>query len=143
MSQPNRESGRNRRKSWTAHTARFLTLAVTYVTSCAIQAGEPSEEFVTALRDRGLYELALDYLTQMETSRLADDKFRERIPYHRGVTIIAEARQTADVDERTALFEEARRELDQFVTANPESPVAAEALLELANVLVDQAKQLL
>ena len=81
--------------------------------------------------------------TQMETSPLADAEFRERIPYHRGITLIAEARQTPDVDERAALFDKASQELDEFVTANPESPASAEALLELANVLVDQAKQLL
>ena len=36
-----------------------------------------------------------------------------------------------------------RRNSTQFVTANPESPSAADALLELGNVLVDQAKQYL
>lgn len=143
MSQPNRESGRNRRTWWSARIACSLMLAVASATSSVAIAVEPTEEFVTALRDRGLYELAQDYLTQMETSRLADDKFRERIPYHRGVIIIAEARQTADVDDRTLLFEKARLELERFVSANPDSPVAAEALLELANVLVDQAKELL
>ena len=114
---------------------------------CAVRrqrsAREQSEEFVAGLRERGLYDLALDYLTQMETSPLADAAFRERIPYHRGITLIAEARQTPDVDERTALFDKASTELEQFVTANPDSPSAAEALLELANVLVDQAKQLI
>ena len=111
--------------------------------SAKVSAREQSEEFLAGLRERGLYELALDYLAQMETSPLADAEFETRIPYHRGITLIAEARQTPDVDERTALFDKASKELEQFVATNPDSPAAAEALLELANVLVDQAKQLI
>ena len=79
----------------------------------------------------------------MQSSPLADDTFRARIPYHRGITLIAEARETPDVDQRGALFKQATQELERFVAANPESPASAEALLELANVLVDQAKQLI
>jgi hypothetical protein len=115
------------------------------LTACLITpqilAREQAEEFVAGLRERGLHELALGYLQQMETSPLGDAAFRERIPYHRGVTLIAQARQSPDADQRAALFQQASRELDQFVAANPASPASAEALLELANVLVDQAKQ--
>lgn len=126
--------------------ARCWTLAVIFGLLISVSHGsarEQSEEFLQGLRDRGLHELALDYLTQMRTSRLADAEFRDRIPYYRGVTLIAQARQTPDVEERTRLFEKASQELEQFVAANPENPASAEALLELANVLVDQAKQLL
>jgi tetratricopeptide (TPR) repeat protein len=113
------------------------------LSSAKSSAGEQSEEFIAGLRERGMYELALDYLSQMESSRLADAEFKARIPYHRGITLIAEARQTPDVDERTALFDKASKELEAFVATNPDSPAAAESLLELANVLVDQAKQLI
>ncbi len=85
-------------------------------------AGEQSEKFVAALREQGLYDLALDYLTQMETSRLADDEFRERIPYHRGLTLIAEARATPDVDQRATMFDTASKQLERFVASHPESP---------------------
>src|SRR3990172_9024656 len=94
MSPPTSQSWRNTRR---ALAARAL-VAVAAVTCClaAASAREQAEEFVAGLRERGLHELALDYLSQMETSRLADAAFRERIPYHRGVMLIAQARQTAD-----------------------------------------------
>jgi tetratricopeptide (TPR) repeat protein len=134
---------RGRYQGWLS-IARAVGAVVCVVSLAAsLSAREQSEEFLQGLRERGLHELALDYLTQMRTSRLADAEFRDRIPYHRGITLIAQARQTPDVDERTKLFEKASRELEQFVAANPENPASAEALLELANVLVDQAKQLL
>lgn len=126
-------------RCWTLLVVTFGLL----ISGSRISAREQAEEFLQGLRDRGLHEQALDYLTQMRTSRLADAKFRDRIPYHRGVTLIAQARQTPDVEERTRLFERASQELEQFVAANREDPASAEALLELANVLVDQAKQLL
>jgi hypothetical protein len=141
---PASQSGRRRCRCLAARwlAAIFCVVAVSWIAADA-SAREQSEEFLAALRERGLYELALDYLAQMETSRLAAKEFQMRIPYHRGVTLIAEARATPDVDERARLFEKASQELERFVEANPESATSAEALLELANVLVDQAKQLI
>jgi tetratricopeptide (TPR) repeat protein len=124
--------------------APSLAALVGLATICAAsRASEPAAQFVAGLNQRGYYELTLDYLDQMANSPLADAEFRQRIPYHRGMTLIAEARQTPELERRTALFGQASQELEQFVQAHPDQPAAAEALLELANVLVDQAKQLL
>lgn len=121
----------------------LVALVCLFVAAGTALATEQADEFLTGLRERGYHEITLDYLTQMETSRLAPADFRERLPYHRGVTLIALARQTPDVDQRTALFDQASQELERFVAANPDSAASADAVLELANVLVDQAKQLL
>jgi len=138
------QSGQNGRRDRAVRTLyALLALVVLFAVGVQSAAREPSEEFLKGLRERGLHELALDYLTQMETSRLATPEFRAAIPYYRGVALIAEARAIADVDERQALFDKASRELEQFVKAHPDSPTSADALLELANVLVDQARQLL
>lgn len=107
----------------------------------AAPAVEPAEEFVAGLRERGLDELTLDYLSRMETSRLADEQFKRRIPYHRGVTLIALSRETVDPDARSKLLGEARAELNRFAAENPQSISAAEANVQLASVLVEQAKQ--
>ncbi len=146
MSRWTGQVGRSGRRERGARLPAALTAAILILGSASgglAWGAEPAEDFLKGLRERGYHELALDYLTQMETSRLASAEFRERIPYHRGVTLIAQARETADIDQRKVLFEEASRELEQFVAAHPDSPSSADALLELANVLVDQAKQLL
>ncbi len=137
MNESGRAIRRDRFVRWAASWLAFILCLV----APQLFAREQAEKFVAGLDQRGLYELALDYLQQMETSPLADAAFRARIPYHRGITLIAQARQTPDADQRAALFRQAAKELDRFVAANPESPAAADALLELANVLVDQAKQ--
>ena len=104
-------------------------------------AREQSEEFMRALRDRGLEELALDYLKRMETSRLAGDEFRRRIPFHRGTVLLALSRRAADPALRTARLGEARAQVEQFAVANPESAEAAEAQIQLGGVLVELARQ--
>lgn len=141
MTEPTSQSGRAQRRVRLVRLAASLLAVVLCLVGPQLFAREQADEFVAALRERGLYELALDYLSQMETSPLADAAFRARISYHRGVTLISQARQTPDADQRAALFRQASQELDQFVAANPQSPAAPEALLELANVLVDQATQ--
>ncbi|MGD9635834.1 MAG: hypothetical protein AB7G28_21465 [Pirellulales bacterium] len=133
-----RQTGRPRR--FLRIFAPLLALAIGAANAAA---REQADEFLAGLRERGLYDQALDYLEQMESSPLSTPEFRERIPYHRGVTLIAQARQIADVDQRTALFEQASRELEGFVSSHQDSPSSADAVLELANVMVDQAKQLL
>lgn len=142
-----RQPGQTKRSSRRNWHARALAISIAIAGVCGgvsrSQAREQADEFLSGLRERGLHELALEYLTKMETSRLATPEFRERIAYHRGVTLIAQARAIADVEQRKALFQQASRELEQFVKAHPDSPASADALLELANVMVDQAKQLL
>lgn len=109
--------------------------------STAALAVEQSEQFVSGLHERGLDELTLDYLTQMQSSPLATDAFKKRIPYHRGVTLIDLSRQTVDPDTRGQLLDQARTELQQFAAANPDSAAGAEANTQLGSVLVEQARQ--
>ena len=130
-------SGSARNFPWLAR-ALPLFAAGAIVLCSAILPRAAERPNCTALRDRGLYELALDYLSQMESSPLADDAFQSRIGYHRGMTLLDQGRQTIDRDQRTALLSKARDEFDRFTIANPGSTASAEAMLEeLANVFVE------
>jgi hypothetical protein len=102
---------------------------------------EQAEEFLKGLRARGLEELALDYLNQAEVSRLVAPEFRRRIPYHRGMTLLALMRRSADAAARAKWLDEARKELEQFAAANPKSVEAAEAQLQLGGVFVELARR--
>jgi hypothetical protein len=44
------------------------------------RADEPAEEFLQALLEQELYDLAFSYLDQMENSQLPSDEFRSLIP---------------------------------------------------------------
>ncbi|MEX2308469.1 MAG: hypothetical protein WD738_12790 [Pirellulales bacterium] len=105
-------------------------------------AVEPAEQFLQGLQERGLNELALDYLERMKASQLVDEEFRRQIPYHRGVVLIEQSRQALEPDVRSRLLDQARDELERFAAANPDSVQAAEAHLQLASVQLSQGQQL-
>src|SRR3990170_674380 len=92
----------------------LLLLGLILCTSRAACGAEKAEAFLQDLRDRGLDELALAYVERMETSPLADDAFRRRIPYYRGVLLIEQSRKTLDKAERSALLDKAHDALVAF-----------------------------
>jgi len=124
-----------------------LVLALILPTTAT--AKEQAEEFVKGLQARGLHELAIEYLEGLKTSPLADEATRRQIPYLRGVAFIEQSRQTTDPKARTRLLDDARKELEKYAEANPQSIEGAEAQLQLGAVqlargqeLVSQAAQL-
>jgi tetratricopeptide (TPR) repeat protein len=108
----------------------------------AVLAVEPAEEFVKGLQERGLHELALEYLDGLKSSPLADEATRKQIPYLRGVALIEQSRQPTDPAARNKLLEDARKELEQFAETNPESVQGAEAQLQLATVQMTRGQEL-
>jgi tetratricopeptide (TPR) repeat protein len=125
--------------------AALLLAAFSAVLSTApvgVAAAEQAEEFLQGLNERGLHELALVYLQRMDASRLADEQFRRKIPFHRGVVLIAQSRQSADPAVRARLLDEARLELEKFAGSNPEGVQGAEAQLQLATMQLERGQQL-
>ena len=59
-------------------------------------AAGPAHRFLDGLRARGMYDSALLYLDQAETSRLVPDDFKAAVRYERGITLLALARRTED-----------------------------------------------
>lgn len=106
-------------------------------------AVEPADDFLRGLRERGLNELALDYLEHMKTSQAVDDEFRAKIPYYRGVVLIEQSRQSTDPTARTRLLDEAQTALERYAQSNPDNVLGAEANLELASVQLTGGQQLI
>jgi tetratricopeptide (TPR) repeat protein len=95
------------------------------MTPHVIRAEEPAEEFLTALRDNGYYDLAIVYLNQMETSDLVSEEFKKSIPFEKAETLIDSATQLRDMDELEARLNEAEQLLTQYSeTANSVEAVA-------------------
>src|SRR5689334_11415637 len=61
-----------------------VCIALLCCTGLAV-AVEPAEEFVKGLQERGMDDLAIEYLDRLKTSPLATDAIKKRIPYLRGV----------------------------------------------------------
>ncbi len=120
----------------------LLLLAVSATVATPASAAEQAQEFLDGLKQRGLNELALEYLNRMESSPLVDDQFRRKIPYHRGVVLIEQSRQSADPAVRSRLLDEAQAQLQKFAGANPQGVEAADAQLQLASMQLERGQQL-
>lgn len=132
---------RNRRP--TARPAAALLCFLLVVASAAVaRSAEPAEEFLKGLQERGLNELALNYLDGLRNSQAINDEFRKQIPYHRGVVLIEQSRQATDPASRGRLLDEARSELESYTEANPGNVLSAEAQLQLASVQMAEGQQL-
>ena len=126
---------------------RFVTTLVTagLLAICRpsiLFSAEQAEEFLHGLKERGLNELALDYLDRMKSSPLADDKFQQVIPYHRGVVLLEQSRQSVDPEVRNRLLDQARGEFEQFAQAHPANVQGADAQLQLGLMQVERGQQL-
>ncbi|HEX3868885.1 MAG TPA: hypothetical protein VHV77_00470 [Pirellulales bacterium] len=122
-------------------TARLLVLlTVTTVAGSAVasnaHAGEPYQRFLDGLRERGLYDVAVDYLNQMSKSSLVSDDIKKAIPYELGKTLIEWAREDADTKSRAKNLELAREKLQKFMADNPTHEMSGSAAMQLGNVLV-------
>jgi hypothetical protein len=95
-------------------------------------------EFVQALREKGLFDLANTYLEQLRTEKATPDEIRTVIDYEFGRLLIDEAAKTGDLVHRKELLEQARNRLDDFTKAQPDHALASEALVQLARLLVER-----
>lgn len=127
------------------HSTRLRVLLVGSIVSCCVAAtvrrGEAAEEawrFLNGLRERGYYDMALEYLTRIAGSPQCPADLKEQIDYERGVTLIDASRGAGLAREQR--LDQARDALDRFVKEHPQHAVAATANTQLANVLVERGR---
>jgi cellulose synthase operon protein C len=92
------------------------------------------------LRERGYYDMAIEYLEQMKTSPLAPVDFKETLLYELGTTLIQSSREQRDIKLREAQLEEAAGALQQFVGMMPDHPLVTSANSQLGNLKVERAR---
>ena len=122
-----------------------LALALLAWLTIATIAGakEPYQEFLNALRERQMYDIALYYLESMRTSPLVSDEDKEVMPYEEAVTLVGAARVERETVSRNKLLDRARDKFQQFIDTKADHPMALVARRELGQVLVERGKGLL
>ena len=83
---------------------------------------EPCEPFLAALRDRGYYDVALDYLDEMENSPLSSSVFKAAIPFEKAQTLISSTTRIRDLKLLNDRLEQAEQMLSQ-AEANSSDPM--------------------
>lgn len=102
--------------------------ALLFTATSAIHGQEPAKAFVDALRDNGYYDLAIDYLDDLEQGDLIDDSFRRRISLEKAETLIQSVSKIRDPEKWEARLSQAQKLLDDFATnaQDPESLATAQ-----------------
>ncbi|HUY32693.1 MAG TPA: hypothetical protein VMV69_07905 [Pirellulales bacterium] len=106
-------------------------------------AEEAYQRFLEGLRDRGLFDMALDYIAEMRESPLISTELKVQMPYEEGVTLIHAAQVERDSATKVKYLDRAKEQLEAFIQANPSHPMAAGAETELGQVLVVRGRMLI
>lgn len=132
---------RDRRRMLTTPGRLGLAAALLWlVPAHQSEAEEPARAFLEGLRVRGYHDVALEYLKQMETSRLAPAGFRDAIQYETALTLVESSRKQRDLEVRFERLDQAQELLKRFVAARESHPMAYAARSQLGNLIVERAR---
>src|SRR4051794_353386 len=109
-------------------SALAVLLAATLVGSRPARGDEDARTamtFLQGLRDRGYFDLALEYLEKLRAQKTTPDEIRLVIDYEEGRLKLDEAARTGDLGRRRELLDEARDKLNAFTKAQPNHPQAS------------------
>ena len=94
--------------------------------------------FLQELRDRGLHDLALQYIDQLRADPGLPANLKMVLDYQEGRTQIDEAAKTGDLVRRRELLEEARTKLDELRQGATQPPPGARGLGADCRMLVER-----
>ena len=97
----------------------IVLIAVAGVNLCA---EEPCERFLQSLRDNGYYDVAIDYLDEMESSPLASTRFKQTLPFEKAQTLISSTSGIRDFNKLEARLSSAESLLKkaESIASTPE-----------------------
>ncbi len=104
------------------------------------RAEEPAEAFLQALKSRGYYPLALEYLQRLETNPSIPAEFRERLDYERGEVYIPAALAERQTSKKQELLNQAEAAFDRFIKNQPNHVAVVLARGRLASLQIEQAR---
>jgi len=107
-------------------------------TATAQQDPRVAERFLQALRENGLHDLALDDIALLRDDSGVPANLKAELDYLEGRTLIDEASKTSDLARRRELLDRASARLEKFVKEHPDSPLAREALVEIARRIYER-----
>jgi hypothetical protein len=125
---------------------RAIVLAGTLLVTSSLLADDSTQDpqtqaslkFLQAIRERGYFDVALDYIADLRKDPDTPADLKTVLDYEEGRSLLAEATRAADLEVRNDQLEKARAKLAAFAKANPNHALAAEALVQLANVLTER-----
>jgi hypothetical protein len=121
-------------------TTCLAALVISVLAASRSEAVEPAQAFLDGLRERGYFDVAIEYLNAAQNNPNVPVQFKETLPYEKGVTLVKGARQQRDPALREKQLDEGQQVLTQFVTSQPNHLLSVAARSELGNVIVERAR---
>jgi hypothetical protein len=103
-------------------------------------AVEPAAAFLEGLRERGYYDVAIDYLDQAAKNPAVPVEFKTTMLYERGVTLVQGARAQRDPALKEKELNEGQATLEKFISSNGQHVLVLAARSQLGNVVVERAR---
>ncbi len=104
------------------------------------QAQEPVTEFLDALRAKGYFDTAMDYIAEQEASPSLSDTEKQSLGFERAMTLLAMSRQSRTSAAKATALADAQAALETFAREHPRHPLAAKANTELGHILFERAR---
>lgn len=119
--------------------------ALVVLTACAavavrLPAEEPAQRFLEALRERGYYDTALEYIETLRDNELVPVAVRVTVPYERGMVLMALGRTERNPERQDELLRQAETAFKAFIQEHPNHPLVPATRRELGNLLVIRAR---
>ncbi len=96
--------------------------------------------FLRELRERGLPDVAIDYIARLKTDLSATSSLKATLDFEHARALIDSAGRSSDPERTKELLEEARNKIEAFIKADPNRPEATEAQVELAHLFFERGR---
>ncbi len=106
----------------------------------AVWAANDHRKFLDALRDRGYFDTAVDYIDRLPNDPTCPADLKEEVDYQAGSTWILAAAHSRVALTREQYLTQAVARLKKFVQEHPQHALVGDANAQLAQVLVERAK---
>ena len=106
------------RLAMTTIRSAAVCLIMVLVGTQGLYADEPAERFLNALRDKGYYDIALEYLDKVKNNPSVPSDFLQRISYEKAVTLIDQVAQLADREKIDVQLDTAQKLLAEYAANN-------------------------
>lgn len=101
-------------------TFRWVTICLVacLVGTQGLSADEPAARFLNALRDKGYYDIALEYLEKAKVDPNVNEQFRKRIKYEKAIVLIDQVGQLSEREKIDLQLDTAQKLLQDYAANN-------------------------
>jgi hypothetical protein len=97
-------------------------------------------KLLEALEERQMSDVALWVLKRIESDPDASADLKREVPFRRAAALVGTTRTETNPARRAEVYDQATKEIDAFLKANPEGERALQAYLQKGNLLIERGR---